>query len=74
MSMTKTITAKSAIYAFDGFSAAYGAYIQDAFIGKFIVPKKHIHLIREGDELNTLRDMHQERRFGIILRGARRVQ
>lgn len=74
MSMTKTLTAKSAIYAFNGFSAGYGAYVEGAFIGKFIVPKQHAHLIREGNDLNTLLEMHQERRFGIILRGARRVQ
>lgn len=74
MSMTKTTTAKSVIFAFDGFSEGYGAYVQGAFVGKFIVPAQHAHLIREGDELDTLREMHQERRFGIVLRAAGRVQ
>lgn len=74
MSMTRTTTAKSIIYTFDGYSSGYGAYVQGAFVGKFIVPAQHAHLIREGDELDTLREMHQERRFGIVLRGAGRVQ
>ncbi len=74
MSMTKTTTAKSVIYAFDGFCERYGAYVKDAFVGKFIVPAQHAHMIREGDELDTLREMHQERRFGIVLRDAGRVQ
>ena len=74
MSMTKTTTAKSVIYTFDGFSDGYHAYVQGAFIGKFIVPKQHAHLIPEGDEPSALREMHQERRFGIVLRDAGRVQ
>jgi hypothetical protein len=68
--MTKTTTAKSVIFDFDGFSEGYGAYVQGAFVGKFIVPLKHAHMIREGCELEILREMHRERRFGIILRHA----
>ena len=74
MSMIKTTTARSVIFAFDGYSEGYGAYIQGAFVGKFIVPKQYAHLIREGDELDTLREMHQARRFGISLRNAGSVQ
>jgi len=74
MSMTKTTTAKSVIFSFDGFSEGYGAYVQGAFVGKFIIPVKYAHMIREGDELDTLREMHQDRRFGIVLRDAGRVQ
>lgn len=74
MSLTKTTTAQFVIFVFDGYSEGYGAYVQGAFVGKFIVPRQHAHLIREGDELDTLREMHQERRFGIILSGARFIQ
>jgi hypothetical protein len=74
MSMTKTTTAKSVIFSFDGFSEGYGAYVQGAFVGKFIVPKQHAHLVGEGYELSTLREMHQSHRFGIVLRDASNVQ
>jgi len=74
MSTTKTTTAKSVIFAFNGFSEGCGAYIQGAFVGKFIVPKQHAHLVGDEYELNTLREMHQSRRFGIILRDASNVQ
>jgi hypothetical protein len=68
MSMTKTTTAKSIIYSFDGFSEGYGLYVQGAFVGKFIVPKEHANLICEGNELESLKEMHRQRRFGIVLR------
>lgn len=74
MSMHKTTTAKSVIFSFDGFSEGYGAYIQGAFVGKFIVPKQYAHFVVAGDELNILRGMHQSRRFGIVLRNASIVQ
>jgi hypothetical protein len=68
MSMTKKTTKKSVIYSFDGFSEGYGAYVQGAFVGKFIVPAQHAHMICEGNELEDLKNMHQQRRFGIVLR------
>lgn len=74
MSMTKTTTDKSVIFAFDGFSEGYGAYVQDAFTGTFIVPIQHAHLIQDGDELCALREMYQDRRFRIILRGTGHIQ
>lgn len=74
MSMTKTTTAKSVIFAFDGFSEGYGAYIQGAFVGKYIVPKEFANLVTEGNEGEALAVMHQMRKFGIILRNAGRVR
>jgi hypothetical protein len=68
MSMTKNTTAKSIIYSFDGFSEGYGAFVQGAFVGKFIVPAQHAHHVRPGNELEDLKNMHQQRRFGVVLR------
>jgi hypothetical protein len=66
--MTKTATEKSVIYSFDGFSEGYGAHVQGAFVGKFIVPKEHAHHVRPGSEMESMKGMHQQRRFGIVMR------
>lgn len=74
MAMTKSTTAKSVIFNFDGYSDYYRAYEQGAFVGKFIVPAKFAHLIRSGAELTDLLDMRHDCRYGIILRNAGKIQ
>ena len=74
MSIIKTTTSKSVVFTFDGFSEGYGAYVQGAFIGKYIVPKEYANLVTEGNEGEALADMHQMRKYGITLRNAGRVQ
>ena len=75
MSMHKTTTAKSVIYKFDGFSEGYGCCVQGAFYGTFIVPIRHTSMLKDnGYEFDTLREMHQARRFGLILRNSGHIQ
>jgi len=74
MSIIKTTTKKSVIFKFDGFSEFYCAYVQGAFVGEFIVPTKYASMVSAGNELDILRSMHQCKTYGIILRGARRVE
>jgi hypothetical protein len=72
--LTIHTTQRSTIYQFDGFSTGYGAYIQGEFVGKFVVPVQYTGMIPEGDELATLLDWHRERKNGIRLCGAGRIQ
>ena len=76
MTMHTHDTAKSRVFTFDGFNERLGAYVQGAFFGKFIVPLRYAHLIHlhPGYELEDLREMHSERRFGIRLVNSGRVQ
>lgn len=67
-------TNKSKIYQFDGYSHGYNAYVQGAFVGKFIVPKKYAGMVREGLELDDLREMRKYGRFGVVLRDGGIVQ
>ncbi len=74
MSMTVRKTKKSVIYEFDGYSDYYRAFVQGAFVGKFVVPKEHAHLVDLDYALDSLKSMHEDRRFGVILRGYRTIQ
>ena len=74
MSMTKTTTEKTVTFEFDGFSEGYGAFVKGAFAGKFIVPIQHAHMVREGDEMNCLKGMLDEHRFGVQIRNARTIR
>lgn len=73
MSLKITTTAKSTIYIFDGYSEEFRAFIQGAFTGKFIVPKRHARLPDDRYTLNTLRGMHANRHNGIVCRNVGRV-
>ena len=68
--MTTTIkyTNKSAIYTFDGYSDGYGAYIQGALTGRFIVPMQHAGLINNDYALDDLIAMRQSGGYGIVLK------
>ena len=74
MSMQIRQTTKSTLYTFDGYSDGYKALVQGAFTGTFVVPKEFATLVQVGNELESLREMHQDHQFRIILRNAGRVQ
>jgi hypothetical protein len=71
--MFMKITKKSVILTFDGFSEFYGAHVQGAFCGKFIVPLKHRALVEQAT-LDDLLEMHSSGRFGIVLKNQYFVQ
>ena len=70
MSVQKRETGKSIIFEFDGYSEFYGAFVQGAFVGTFIVPKQWAHLIEDGNEYQSLEEMRGAKRYGVVLRGA----
>lgn len=73
MGMQKRETEKSVVFKFDGYSQFYDAFVQGAFVGTFVVPKQWAHLVDDGNEYQSLMEMRDAKRYGVVLRGARRV-